>query len=969
MKNFKQIIFVALCLLLSTSTNAEGLKSFKLPNGLSIFVWEDETVPNVFGSVVVNVGSKEDPAEYTGLAHYLEHMLFKGTDKIGAVDWKKEKPIYEQIIAKYDERAATADPVLKEALSKEINQLTIEAAGYSQSNEFSGIAQGMVGEALNAFTTEDETVYHNIFPPSEIYKWLQLYSERLINPVFRSFQPELENVYEEYNRAQDNAGRREYDFLLNTIFAGHPYSRSVLGLPEHLKNPQLSQLINFYNTWYVPNNMALVLVGNIKTNDIIPLVKETFGRLESKPLPERKTYPETPLKGRKEVIAKLAQYPNVTLAFPSIPATASVDEIALDICTSILSNSANTGLIDKLVLDGDLLSSSAGTFAKKERGWILVEAVPYYDTNQRRFESLKSTEKTLLKEIKKLQEGKFEDWLIQSIKSDLIRSFDRTMESNFDSQGRDSRGRAIASAFVNERDMRDLLEYKDRVEAITTEEIKATAKKYFGSDYYAIYLEEGKPAKTKDLEKPDIEPIKPLRGEESEYAKEFRHLPVKQDKPSYANMNAVQIRPVNDLSKLYYTKNPENDIFTLTLKFGIGAEKMPKLEFAAQLMNNAGIMGSLDAQAVKQEFSNLGATCSYVVDDNYLYVFLSGFESNLAEACNLMTRQILLPQLDEKQLNSLIGSYYQRRKIEKTSSESLSSALRNYLLYKDKSDYIDRLTLDEITELTVSNLTGEFQRATDYESQIHYVGTLPVDNVQAILNQNLPLKQGEKASTSPEIKERVEYKENTVYFLPDNDAKQSTIYFYVDGDDYKKEKDPYIAVFNEYFNGGFTGLVLQEIREYRSLAYTADGRYNRPPLENKKAFFFGSIGTQADKTLDALDAFIELVTNMPLYPYKFTDIKSFLKGEASIEKPHYRNASQIYESWKQRGYTKSPAETNQQVIDNLTFEDIIKFYDANIKGRPIAIAIVGNPKMINEKELSKYGKVTKLSSSKVFSTK
>jgi predicted Zn-dependent peptidase len=380
-------------------------------------------------------------------------------------------------------------------------------------------------------------------------------------------------------------------------------------------------------------------------------------------------------------------------------------------------------------------------------------------------------------------------------------------------------------------------------------------------------------------------------------------------------------------------------------------------------------MGSLDAQAVKQEFSNLGATCYYWVSDSYLYVSLTGFEANLAEACNLMTRQILLPQLDEKQLNSLISSYYQGRKIEKTSSQSLSGALREYLLYKDKSNYIDRLTLEDITALSVSNLTGEFQRATDYAAQIHYVGTLPMDDVYSILSTNLPLKQGEKVSTSPEIKDRVEYKENTVLFLPDTEAKQSTIYFYIAGDEYKKEQDPYTEAFNEYFSGGFTGLVLQEIREYRSLAYTAGGYYQRPALENKKAFFSGSVGTQADKTLDAVDAFMNLVTDMPQYAYKLTDIKSFMKGEATIETPHYRNASETYEDWKLRGYTQSPAETNQSAIDSLTFDDIVKFYTDNIKGRPIVIAIVGNPKMIDEKALAKYGKVTKLSSSKVFSSK
>jgi predicted Zn-dependent peptidase len=956
--------------LTSINTNAQGLKAFKLPNGLSVFIWEDYSVPEIFGMITVNAGAKDEPEAYTGLAHYLEHMLFKGTDKIGTLNWEKEKPLYEQIIAKYDERAAATDPAVKKAISEEINKLSIEAGKQNLSNEFSAIVQGMGGDNLNAFTNYDYTTYYNKFPPGEIYKWLQLYSERLINPVFRSFQYELETVYEEYNKGQDEASSREMEFILSHIFEGHPYARSIIGLQEHLKNPQLSQVHDFYNNWYVPGNMALILVGNIKTNEVVPLIRETFGRLENRPVPERKVYPESPLKGRKGASAKVSQYPSVVLAFPGIT-LASEDAIAVEICTSILSNSNQTGLIDKLVIDGDLLgaNASANDFRLKERGNILIYAIPYYDANQRRFESLKSTENALLKEIKKLQEGKFEDWLVQSVKSDLIRRYDLQMESRYARPGYDLRAVVIAEQFLSGKDMSELLNYKEIVAAITTEQIKETAKKYFGANYHALHLNEGKPSKTKELEKPDLKPIEAVRNAESEYAKSFRLLPVKHESNTFANINEASIKPINDRSKLFYVQNNENEIFTLTLKFGVGTEKMPKLELAAQLMNNAGVMGQMDAQAVKQEFSNLGATCRYSVDNSYLYVTLSGFEANLEASCNLLTRQILLPQLDEKQMNSLKGGYYQRRKIEGSSNEILSDALLEYMLYKDRSEYIKRLSLEEISELTISNLTGEFQRATDYEAQIHYVGTLPLDDVYGILSKNLPLKQGEKASDSPEIKDRVEYTENTILFLPNSDAKQSTIYFYMEGDDYKKEKDPYKEAFNEYFNGGFSGLVMQEIREYRSMAYTAGGYYFTPSLENKKGAFVGSLGTQADKTLDALAVYLDLLNNMPLYPDRIINVKNFLKGAATLEKPHYRNASLIYESWKLRGYAQSPAETNLLAVDKLTFDDIVRFYNENIKGRPIAIAIVGNPKMIDEKALAKFGKVVKLSASRVFSKK
>ncbi|MDR0413225.1 MAG: insulinase family protein [Dysgonamonadaceae bacterium] len=950
----------------SPGIHAQGLKAFKLPNGLNVFVWEDATVPEVFGMIAVNAGSKEEPEEYTGLAHYLEHLLFKGTDKIGSLDWEREKPLYEQIIAKYDDRAATTDPVLKEAISKEINELSLESSKYSLSNEFSAIVQGMGGNYLNAFTSYDMTTYFNKFPPGEIYKWLQLYSERLLHPVFRSFQYELETVYEEYNRSQDQAASREREFIFDRIFEGHPYARPVIGLQEHLKNPQLSQVHTFFNHWYVPDNMVLVLVGNVKTNEIVPLVKETFGRLERRPVPDRKVYPENPLKGRKEASAKVSQYPQVMLAFPGITA-ANEDAIAVEICTSILSNSNRTGLIDKLEIDGDMLSTGAYELKLKERGYLLISAVPYYDASQRRFESLKSTENALLKEIKKLQEGKFDDLLVQSVKSDLIRRYDLQMESRYSPSGYDLRAVAIAEQFFSGKDMGELLNYKELVAAVTTGQIKETAKKYFGPNYYALHLNEGKPAKTRELTKPELKPIEAVRGEESEYAKTFRLLPTKYMGNAFADMDEVKIKPINDRSKLFYTQNNENEIFTLTLKFGIGTGKMPKLELAAELMNNAGILGQMDAQAVKQEFSNLGASCRYFVDDSYLYVTLDGFETNLEASCNLLTRQILLPQLDEKQMNRLKGGYYQQRKIEMSVNEVISNALLEYLLYKDKSKFLDRLSLEEIGNLTISNLTGEFQRATDYEAQIHYVGTLPVDDVYAILSKNLPLKQGEKASSSPEIKDRVDYTENTVFFLPNSDAKQSTVYFYIPGDDYSKEQDPYREAFNEYFNGGFSGLVLQEIREYRSLAYTAGGYCIDPPVEHKKSGFFGLLGTQADKTLEAIEVYRELLNNMPRYPERLVNIKNFLKGAASLERPHYRNAGQVYEAWKRKGYAQSPAKTNLPVVDKLSFDDIVRFYNENVNGRPIAMAVVGNPKMIDEKALSKYGKVVRLSVSKVFS--
>ena len=478
----KKFFYLGVCFFLTAyffSLQAQGLKGFKLQNGLTVYVWEDETKPDVFGMVGVKVGSVDDPEDLTGLAHYLEHMMFKGTQKISALDWEKEQPLYEQIIAKYDEKANTQDPEKKKSLDLEINKLTVEAAQYTAPNEFAGLTENMGGKSLNAATSYDMTMYFSSFPPSQLYRWLELNSERFINPVFRAFQPELETVYEEFNRSQDSHGRLQQEYLLEHIFPGHPYSRSVLGLQDHLKNPRLSGLVKFYNDWYVPENMVLILVGNVKMREVTGLVNNLFGRLPAKPSPERVNYPEADFKGRVEYSAKIADYPTLTLAYKGVP-SGSEDELALEVCTNLLSNRNRTGLLDKLSLDGNIMGASASLLDFKDQGRIVIYGIPSYDVNQRRFESLKSLEKTLLAEIEKMQKGEIEDWRFNSVKTAMMRDYDLAFESS------ESKAQMILQTFVNNEDISNVLTYKDRLAAISLDKVKEIAKKYFTDNYIAF---------------------------------------------------------------------------------------------------------------------------------------------------------------------------------------------------------------------------------------------------------------------------------------------------------------------------------------------------------------------------------------------------------------------------------------------------------------------------------------------------
>ena len=347
----KKMILLSMAVLMSVTMlfaqSREGLTEYKLANGLTVMLWEDHDQPDVTGYVAVRAGAMDEPAEYTGLAHYLEHMLFKGTQRIGALDWEKEKPHYEEIIRLYDEYAETTDEAKRLELTKKINEESIEAAKYATVEDFFVLLDGIGATGVNAFTSYDMTCYHNSFPAANMYKWLTIFSDRLIDPVYRTFQAELENVFEEYNMYQDNVGTHTRQNLFRKLYEGHPYERDVIGLPEHLKNPRLSKLIEFYNTWYVPNNMALIIVGDFDAETTKPMIEETFGRLQYKELPERPTYPKTSFAGNPKHKFKVGYYPMVVWAYDGVNMT-DKDLLPLQFVVSLLNNSTNTGLLDKL---------------------------------------------------------------------------------------------------------------------------------------------------------------------------------------------------------------------------------------------------------------------------------------------------------------------------------------------------------------------------------------------------------------------------------------------------------------------------------------------------------------------------------------------------------------------------------------------------------------------------------------------
>ena len=474
-------------------------------------------------------------------------------------------------------------------------------------------------------------------------------------------------------------------------------------------------------------------------------------------------------------------------------------------------------------------------------------------------------------------------------------------------------------------------------------------------------------SKGKKLKKPAYKPIETKKGEMSEYAKWVESLPAPLPEVKYCDFNSIQQKRINTRSKLFYNFNPENDVFTMTLKYGVGTHRMPKLEYAVALMNNAGMLPDVEPLAIKRAMGELNVNCSYAVDDNYMYVMMNGYEKDLVKACQLLSKQILFPKLDDKQLQSLIGSAFGSRQMENSDISTLERALTSYVLYKDSSDYLQRIPTRDLLDLSITDLTTQFQAATNYECEIYYTGTAPFDEVYDVLSKNLPLKAEEMPSSSPELRTREKYAENTIFFLPNSKATQSKIYFFIEGKPFDVKDDIAIEAFSDYFGGGFGSLVMDEIREKRAMAYSAYGVISTPSVARRNFLFQGFVGTQGDKTLDAIDIYMNLLTDMPSMPEHFDVVKTNIKESILSAKPGFRSASAVYEAWKRMGYTQDPAIDKMKKIETLKFEDIVNFYNENIKGKPIVMAIVGNPKDFDVKALEKYGKVVKVSESKLFS--
>ena len=951
----------------------DGFEEYTLKNGMKVYLWVDKDIPNVYGQVAVRAGSIDEPADFTGLAHYLEHMLFKGTQEIGALDWAKEKPMYEQIIKLYDEKAKLRDPkkdkAKRDELTKKINELSVASSKISKGSEFPTLIQAAGGTGLNAYTNFDQTVYHNSFPAYQMENWLKLYYDHFQRPVFREFQAEMENVFEELNLRTPSIGYQQYNTLVENLFRGSYYARGVIGTPEHLKNPSMTPMIKFFEDWYVPNNMGLLLYGNFDPEQAKPLIEKTFGKMQAKKLPERKPTVPTPLTKNEKIKVKLGYSPSIVWGYNGVK-KGHPDEFKIDFMLSILNNSYNTGLFDKLNMEGAIGGVSASTMAMRDCGSIIIQAAPYFDVSQYTYESDAATEKLVMAEINKLKRGQIPTWLMQSVKESYLQSLKTISESP---------GTKIdfaTESYLYGIPMSEYFNMEEKVKAITVEDIKATANKYFSGNYMTISFSEGDP-KIQLFDKAQIDPLQMPDEEYSQYYKDFVKRPVQAPTPKFTDFSDIQSKDLFKGGKMFYVKNPKNDIFSLTLEYQVGTHTDKKLQYAASLMNYAGTMPNQSNNDLRRELSKHGASYGVGVSDNKFVIQIEGNERDLDKIMPIIFRLCLMPKLDNKQIEAVMGSAVQSRMFEKRIPGIISSALMEYIQFGDQSRYIDRIPSKKLIFvgesgynflITNSDLTATIQKVTSYPVNIHYVGAKPMEEVAEILKGTVPTQKTILEPQKEFYRDRVSYTEPEIYFLPNTDIQQAEVTMYFPIGNYDNSQYVDYTAFSRYFGaGGLNNICFSEIREKRSLAYSTYGAVSMNPM-NKTSWFIGSTGTQNDKVNTVVDIYMDLIKNMPKFKSYGNNIKTTVMTELAEDYVTFRDKSSYYENTvKKMGFTEDPNKTWYKQAENLTFDNIAKFYDEKIKNAPVIIVIHGNPKYIDIKDIEKkYGKVNRVPISKIF---
>jgi zinc protease len=934
----------------SVPNDPTGTRIYTLANGLKVYLSDNKEEPRVQTFITVKTGSKNDPADVTGLAHYLEHMVFKGTSKFGTRDWVNEKVLLKEISDLYEKHKAEHDPEKKKAIYAEIDRVSGEAAKYAIANEYDKMISELGARGTNAFTSLEITAYINDIPATELEKWMKVESERFSELVLRLFHTELEAVYEEFNIGQDSDGRKVYAALNEMLYPTHPYgTQTTIGTGEHLKNPSMEKIHAYFDQYYVPNNMAISIAGDIDYDLTIKLIDQYFGKLKpgnpNPPMmPTEK--PQTEIKSR-EIIGPDAEYVRIAWRTGGYH---TPDGLLADLASSILSN-GEAGLMDLNLLQKQaVLNAYAYSGTNHDYGMFGMGG------EAKDGQSLEEVRDLLLAEVAKLKRGEFSDDLMKAIIKNNRKDRQSQLEYNW------LRASEMSNAFVMNADWANYVNYNDRLEKITRQQVIDWANANLKDNYCIIYKRTGEDKDVYKVDKPQITPVDLNRTDKSDFYREYEAMESLRLKPQFLDYEKDLKR--KDLMKdvtFFHIPNKTNDLFSLIIELDEDLREDKKVAYAMQYLDYLGT-DKYTAEQLKQKFYSLGA--SYSIFSNY--IMLSGLNESFDESLTLLQHLLANCRPDEEALKNLADDTRKERENAKLNKNLiLQGGIRNYAMYGPKNRFNTILSMSEIEALKGEELCNIIRNLTTYRHSVLYYGQSDMNTAFNTVKKHHKLPKAVRAYNKKVVYPQLDITENTVYFV-DYDMVQTLMLMLSKGENFNERVLPASSLFNSYFGSGLSSIVFQEIRESKALAYSANAYYSRPAKKDEAHYVNAFIGTQANKLPQAVDAMMELMTNMPRADIQFEGSKVAAMKQIETERVTKSSIYWNYRSAQRLGLARDIRKDIYDSLSKLTLDDLEAFFNHNIKDRNYAYCVIGKKSEVDMEALAKLGTIKELTLEELF---
>ena len=930
-------------------------KIYTLDNGLKVYMSVNKETPRLQTYIAVKVGSKNDPHETTGLSHYLEHLMFKGSESFGTSDYEAEKPLLDSIRALFEVYRTKTDPAERISLYHKIDSISYEASKIAIPNEYDKLMSIIGASGTNAFTSNDMTVYTEDIPSNEIDNWAKIEADRFRHPVIRGFHTELEAVYEEKNMSLTEDQEKAMEAIDSVLFTKHPYGlQTTLGTQEHLKNPSIINIENHRNNFYVPNNIAICVSGDFDPDTFVATIEKYFGDWE--PNPDIKTLQyeeEAPITApvEKNVYGLDAEFVMVGWRTPGEKDFLR-SEVG-DLVSSILSN-GKAGIADLDLIQAQKVNSFFGfNYTRPDYGEFLLFGYP------RAGQSLEEVRELMLEEIAKLRAGDFDDELIQATINNYKLSKMRQLERN------GNRAMAFVNSFINEHNWKDDALQMKRLEKVTKQQIVDWANEYLGANsHVTAYKRLGVDKNIDKIAAPAITPIETNRDKQSAFLKDIQQTEVKPIDPVFLDFSKDMKKGEISGLEFLYKKNELNDIATLFCTFDKGTQNDPRLDIAFRYLDYLGTPDR-SAEQIKKELYNLACNERYSAGPLQSNIGVTGLDENVGKAMAIVEDLIFNAVADTNILAEVKSDILKNRADEKLSQSGCFSALQRYIFYGPEFIGKNTLTNEQVLALTSDELLQAVRDLYGKKHDILYYGPSDEGAARKII------ADCHKVSDNPEALEkeipqdrRVEKSE---VFIAPYDANQ---FYYLqysnDGNKFDVSNDPSVTMYNNYFGSGMNAIVFQEMREARGLAYSARAFLRTPSFKESDYSFYAFIASQNDKLREAVEAFDKIINDMPESPEAFEVAKTAVLNNLRTNRTTGISVLYDYLDLKDLGLTEDRDKAVFEKIQNMTLEDVKAFQQKWIKDRKYVYGLLGRESDFDMDFVRSLGPVTELTLEEIF---